>query len=91
MTFEGVHRAMTVDDLTVDVQNRVVAMIGVCWSLEAMQDFVPQCEWVFVVETYDSVALELEHVVYPTCVLVVDPAMCAASLGCVRVSCGSGP
>lgn len=80
VTFEGVHRAMTVDDLTVDVQNRVVAMIGVCWSLEAMQDFVPQCEWVFVVETYDSVALELEHVVYPTCVLVVDPAMCAASM-----------
>merc|ERR1719210_1908303 len=40
----GVNRGSELQDLDVDVSGKVVAMLGVCWSLEAMHDLVFECD-----------------------------------------------
>uniref|UniRef100_A0A7R9ZWK3 Uncharacterized protein n=1 Tax=Pyrodinium bahamense TaxID=73915 RepID=A0A7R9ZWK3_9DINO len=78
--YEGVDRSTVVEELSVDVSGQVVAMLGVCWSLEAMHDLVAECDWLLIVETHVSVMRELEQFAYPSAVRILESEMGAGAL-----------
>lgn len=78
--YEGVNRGGMVEDLTCDVSGRVVAMLGMSWSLEAMHDLVVECDWLIILETQPSIAKELEQFCYPGTVRILEPDMGAGAL-----------
>lgn len=78
--FEGVDRSTATENLSVDISNQIVAMLGVCWSLEAMHDLVTECECLIILETHTSAARELEQFNYPNAVRILEPGMGAGAL-----------
>jgi len=76
----GIDRGTVIDDLVTDIKDRVVAMLGVCWSLEAMHDLVAECAWLIILETHVSAVRELEHFSYPSAVRILEPDMAAGVL-----------
>jgi len=79
--YVGVTRGTTIDDLEdVDVTSQVVAMVGVCWSVEYMIELARECDWLLILETHSSVAQELEQFNYPNAVRIFDMAMSAGTL-----------
>lgn len=83
--YVGVDRSTTVEqlnqgELSVQVGGQVVAMLGVCWSLEAMHDLVVECGWLLIFETHTSVAQELQHFNYHNAVPVLELEMGAGAL-----------
>jgi len=78
--YEGVNRSTATENLSVDISNQVVAMLGVCWHVEAMHDLVTECECLLILETHTSAALELEQFNYPNAVRIIEPGMGAGAL-----------
>jgi len=78
--YEGVDRSTATENLSVDISNQIVAMLGVCWSLEAMHDLVTECECLLILETHTSAARELEQFNYPNAVRICEPGMGAGAL-----------
>lgn len=80
--YVGVTRSDTLQDLDVEVAGEVVAMLGVCWTLEAMHELVRECDdgWLLVFETHASVVQELQQFNYPSAVLVLELGMSAGAL-----------
>jgi len=62
------------------VRGKVVAMLGLCWSPEALHDLVAECEWLLIFETHASVARELDQFSYPSAVRILEFDMGAGAL-----------
>lgn len=84
--YVGVNRSQTIDSLQtvdgdpLDVAGKVVAMVGVCWSVEAILDMLNEGAVLLVLETHHSVARQLEHLSHSRFCMVLDPGMGAGAL-----------
>eukprot|EP00928_Gymnodinium_smaydae_P083156 TRINITY_DN6640_c0_g5_i1.p1 TRINITY_DN6640_c0_g5~~TRINITY_DN6640_c0_g5_i1.p1 ORF type:complete len:548 (-),score=105.98 TRINITY_DN6640_c0_g5_i1:224-1831(-) len=79
-TYHGVSRNSRVEDLEDAVQGRVVAMLGICWPMDAMHDLVLECSYLFVLCNHVSVQRELEQFTYPQALSITDTDMGACTM-----------
>lgn len=81
--YVGVDRSTTADELarSVDVNEKVIAMLGIYWTYEEMHCLLAECPVaVLVLENHASAAQELGPLSHDNLVIAIDPDMGAGAM-----------